>query len=405
MNKFVNFVLKYVKKMIVKACKILYKFLYKFIKVDDDLCVFISFHGRGYSDNPKYIFLEMQNDERFKNKKFIWMIKHRNKCTVENAKVVTYNSPLYFYYLARAKYWIFNCKMPAYLLKKEEQVYIQTWHGTPLKRLGHDIVEVENQTFYRSEITREQMLASYDNDSIKYNYMIAPNEFSFDTFQSAFNVSADKLIKTGYPRNDYLISNNNEEYILKLKQKLNIPLNKKVILYAPTWRDNSYSAKGYTFELKVDFNKWKEILGDDYIVLFKPHYLIVNKFEADNKFVYSFDANIDIVDLYLVSDVLVTDYSSVFFDYANLNKPIYFYMFDLSEYQDELRGFYLDINKDLPGKIFEDELNLVNAIKSNDFDYTKLLEFNKRFNTYEKGIASKRVLDILYNEFENDSLA
>ena len=105
---------------------------------------------------------------------------------------------------------------------------------------------------------------------------------------------------------------------------------------------------GYTFDLQVDFYKWKEVLGDEYVVLFKPHYLIVNKYENTEGlagFLYNINANVDIKELYVISDVLVTDYSSVFFDYAILNRPIYFYMYDLKEYAEELRGFYLDIKK------------------------------------------------------------
>ena len=100
-------------------------------------------------------------------------------------------------------------------------------------------------------------------------------------------------------------------------------------------------------------------------------------------------------------DPLLTDYSSVFFDYAILNRPIYFYMYDLEEYAQDLRGFYLDIHKDLPGKIYRNEEDLLVDLKNNVFDYEHLKEFNAYFNNKEDGNASKRVIDILYKEINH----
>lgn len=281
-------------------------------------------------------------------------------------------------------------------MKKDSQVYLQTWHGTPLKKLAHDIEVPEGTTFYRSEMSVEEMRSTYDNDVSKYNYMISPSAFTTEVFQSAFAIERERLIETGYPRND-ILSNYNSDDIKKIKDKLNLPEGKKIILYAPTWRDNSYNLKGYTFKLEVDFKKWQKILGTDYIVIFKPHYLIVNDFdlEAVKEFVYYIDPKEDISSLYLIADVLVTDYSSVFFDYAILKRPIYFFMYDLDTYRDELRGFYLDIYHDLPGDVIESEDELIQKIFSEKFDYNRLQIFNEQFNNHEDGNASKRVIEIL----------
>ena len=184
----------------------------------------------------------------------------------------------------------------------------------------------------------------------------------------------------------------------RIKEKYNLPKDKKILLYAPTWRDNSYVASGYTFELQADFHLWKEKLPEDTIVLFKPHYLIINKYEKDESltgFLYSIPAEAEINELYIISDALITDYSSVFFDYAILNRPIYFYMYDLQEYASDLRGFYLDIHSDLPGQIYQNELALLKDVKKENFDYKHLIEFNQTFNNREDGNASKRVVDIL----------
>lgn len=392
-------ILRWIKKLAGKTIKAIYGLTYKHIKTDDKTVAFISFHGKGYSDNPRAIFEAMKKDPRFKDYRFIWFIKnHRKKnIQIDGAEVKEYFSLPYFYNMAKAKYWIINCKMPGYMHKKDDQLYLQTWHGTPLKRLGHDIHVKEDATFYRSGMSYEQMCQSYDVDVARYNWMISPNKFCTQVFPSAFGVPKDKLIETGYPRNDFL-SNFKQEDVDKIKDKYKIPKDKKVILYAPTWRDNSYVTAGYTFKLKADFKKWKEKLGNDYVVVFKPHYLIINEFENDKDldgFLYSIDAAEEISQLYPISDVLVTDYSSVFFDYAILKRPIYFYMYDLEEYASDLRGFYLDIHKDLPGKIYKQEEDLLDAIKEGNFDIKKLENFNKTFNNKEDGHASQRVLDVL----------
>ena len=388
-----------VKKIVVPICKCIYAILCRIVPSHQKTVLFISFHGRGYLDNPMALHQYMLKSQQFKEYRFIWAIKnHKQKdIDIENAKIIEYFSISYFYYLARSKYWICNCKLPEYLSKKNNQIYLQTWHGTPLKRLAHDIIVPKGTTFYRSKVSKEKMHQSYDKDVARYTYMISPNKFTTEVFQSAFQINKERLIETGYPRNDCL-SHVTHKQIETLKVKYHIPKDKKVILYAPTWRDNSYSAKGYTFTLSVDFSLWKEKLGDEYIVVFKPHYLIVNSFDTSqfSDFVYYMDATSEISELYLISDLLVTDYSSVFFDYAILKKPIYFYMYDLASYQKELRGFYIDIYKDLPGQVIMEEEKLLESIKSKQFDYQYLTSFNQRFNNKEDGNASKRVIDIVF---------
>ncbi len=396
------YILRIIKKIAGKVIRILYRLTYKLVSVDERLVIFISFHGRGYSDNPRAIYEQMRKDDRFKDYRFIWFIKdHKTKnLEIPGAEIKEYFSFPYFYYLSKAKYWAINCKMPLYICKKPKQVYLQTWHGTPLKRLAHDIQASEDTTFYRSGVSFEQMCYSYDVDVERYNYMISPNKFCTEVFQTSFQIDRDRLIETGYPRNDF-ITNASKEEVIELKKKFNLPLDKKIVLYAPTWRDNSYVASGYTFELKADFEKWRELLGDDYIVVFKPHYLIINKYENDHSldgFLYSIPASAEINELYVLSDILITDYSSVFFDYAVLNRPIYFYMYDLEEYKGELRGFYLDIYKELPGKIYEDESLMLKEIKEGIYDYSYLETFNDRFNSEQDGHCAQKVIDIVFHE-------
>lgn len=394
------FILRFIKKMAGIVIRVCYQLTYKFVSIDDRLVIFISFHGRGYSDNPRAIYEQMKKDEKFKDYRFIWFVKNHKQKNIEipGAEIKEYFSFPYFYYLSKAKYWVINCKMPKYICKKDEQVYLQTWHGTPLKRLGHDIIAPKDATFYRSGATFEEMCESYDIDVARYNYMISPNKFCTEVFQTSFGINRERLIETGYPRNDF-ITNATKEDVVSLKKKFKLPLDKKIVLYAPTWRDNSYVASGYTFELKADFHAWKEVLRDDYVVVFKPHYLIINKYENDHSldgFLYSMSAETEINELYVLSDVLITDYSSVFFDYSVLNRPIYFYMYDLEEYRGELRGFYLDIYSELPGQIYEDEISMLNAVREGQYDYSFLETFNDRFNSEQTGNCAQKVIDIVF---------
>ena len=388
-------IIKIIKKVVFYIITKIYSVVHKLIKTDEKTIIFIAYLGKGYMCNPKYIHQYLLQDSRFKDFKFIWALKDAS-IDINGAKTIKYRSLEYFYYLAKSKFWIVNCKLPKYCLKKENQVYIQTWHGTPLKQLAHDIDVNENTVFYRSKQSREEMVQSYDDDVIKYDYLISPNSYTTDIFESCFKIDKSKIKEYGYPRNDYLVNLTQNE-INNLKNRLSIPKEKKVILYAPTWRDNNFNDKGYVFNLEVDFKKWKSYLGEEWVVLFKPHYLISNKFDLSevSDFVKVFKENIDINELYAVSDMLITDYSSVFFDYSILNRPICFYMYDLKDYEENLRGLYLDIHKDLPGPICENEKDLLEIIKNktyeNDYYKNKLNKFSDKF--MEKGISSKLIAD------------
>lgn len=387
-----------IRLMIIKMILSLFlRILGKFVEIEDRLIIFSSFNGKTYSDNPRYLFEYMRDDEEFADYHFVWAFKKQKE--ISGTKSVKLNSLRYYYLLTKAKYWVFNAKMPTYY-KKSEQIYLQTWHGTPLKRLGHDIFDNGN-TYYRSRLSYKKMLESYDQDSWRWDFLISPNVFASQAFVSAFKIREEKVLEVGYPRVDYLVNSRFDVNIDLIKARYGLPTNKKIILYAPTWRDNSFDVKGYKFQLIVDFHKWKKILGQNTIILFKPHYLISNVYQVPEDltdFVYLMEANADINDAYLMSDSLITDYSSVFFDYANLNRPIYFYMYDFEEYEQELRGFYLNIPNDLPNDVITREDDLLVKINNEDFDYERLRKFNQKFNLWNDGKACSKVVKRIFNE-------
>ena len=391
-------------RRIIRFCLYIYGYLrYKLRgigqKVDNHIIMFHTFNGQAYSDSPKAIYDYMQKNEKYSDFQYIWAFKEPNKYKFlennKNTKVIKSNSKEFEKYLQKAKYWIFNYTVMDYQYPKRNQIFVQCWHGTPLKKLGYDLKNTYNAMNSEEEIHRK-----YKLDAKKFKYIISPSKFASEKFISAWNLKnnnmTNKVIEKGYPRNDFLYNFNNED-IEKFKRKLNLPENKKIILYAPTWRDDEHQAEiGYTYKTQVDFDMLQKELQDEYVILFRAHYLIANSFDFEkyNGFVYDVSKIDDINELYIISDILITDYSSVFFDYANLKRPMIFYMYDFNKYKDDLRGFYLDIDE-LPGEIIKTDIDLIKAIKeTNNFKYNdKYKNFNEKYNYLDDGQATKRVVE------------
>ena len=177
-------------------------------------------------------------------------------------------------------------------------------------------------------------------------------------------------------------------------------MDKKIILYAPTWRDNEYSEAGkYKFASKLDFDLAKEALSDEYIFIVKYHYLVSDQIDWTpyKGFVYTFDETKDIAWLYLVSDILITDYSSVMFDYSLLHRPMFFFAYDLENYKENLRGFYFDFEAEVPGPISQDTRQLICDIKNYKAEEweEKYKVYHEKFNHVDDGHASEKVIDVI----------
>lgn len=379
---------------------------YYFKKVNNHQIIFESFMGRKYVDSPKAIYEYMLSDKKYANFTFIWAFKnpedYKYLIKNKNTKVIKYNSKEYYKAYSTSKYWITNSRVPDVIVKKKNQIYTQCWHGTPLKKLGFDITVQGGNALNSLKDIRYK----YQVDSKKYTYMVSPSRFCTEKFISAFNLKKvgkeDIIIEKGYPRNDYLI-NYKDEDIKRIKKELKLPQDKKILLYAPTWRDNQHeSGVGYTYKTEVDFDYLKEKLQEEYIILFRAHYFVANSFDFKKYkgFVYDVSEYNDINELYVISDILITDYSSVFFDYAILKRPMLFYMYDLDDYKNKLRDFYFDLSE-LPGPIIEKEKELVSEITkiSKNFKYDKKYkDFNNKYNYLDDGQASKRVIETIIKE-------
>lgn len=380
---------------------VIYKYIFKILGnvliKNENKIMFESFFGKYFSDNPRAIYEYLK--EYHPEYDLIWSVDKRNYENFKkfNVKMVKRFSLKWIYHMNTSKYWVTNSRLPLWLPKPKNTVYIQTWHGTPLKRLGVDIEQI-----HMPGTNTEQYKRNFVFEASKWDYLISPNAYSTEIFKRAFNFNKH-LIESGYPRNDFIINNNNKSAIDKIKNELNLPKDKKVILYAPTWRDNQYYSIGrYKFNLQLDLEKLKSELGNDYIILLRLHYLVAENLDLSGyeDFIYDFSHHEDIRELYLIADMLITDYSSVFFDYANLRRPMLFYVYDIEEYRDKLRGFYFDFEKHAPGPLVRTTEELIEEIKKiAEFGFTPtedILAFYDKFCYLEDGRATERVVKEIF---------
>lgn len=369
----------------------------KVFPVKKDLIMFESFLGKQYSDSPRAIYEYMLKSHP--NYTMYWSVD-RNNIDYFRDKQVKYVRRLSFkwiYLMARSKYWVTNSRLPLWIPKPNHTTYLQTWHGTPLKRLAADMKEVHmpgtNTLSYKE---------NFLNEAKKWDYLVSPNAYSTEIFKRAFQFD-HSMIESGYPRNDFLINSNNEETISKVKHKANLPMDKKIILYAPTWRDNQFYARGkYKFNLELNLERLKEEFAEEYIIILRLHYLVAENLDLTGfeGFVYDFSHHDDIRELYLIADLLITDYSSVFFDYAILKRPMLFFVYDIDDYRDNLRGFYFNFEETAPGPLVKTTEEIIIAIKNVDYKefYPSETEeaFYERFCYLEDGYSTKRVVDAVF---------
>ncbi len=384
-----------IKIIILKLIRILYLFLYWIVPTDKKTIIFESNLGKNYTGNPKAIYEKMVEDKLDEKYTCIWILNDTNISIPGNCIKVKKMRFLYLYYLNRASFWVFDTRQPLFVKKKRKTTYVQTWHGTPLKRLALDMETINMGGEKDIELYKDRFRRSVK----RWDFLLSQNNYSTNIFKRAFAFDKE-ILELGYPRNDKLV-NFDFNNINLLKEKLGLPTDKKVILYAPTWRDNAYYEKGkYKFESNIDLKYMYEQLGEEYIIINKAHYLVVDNLDSEglNDFVYTFSNNQDITDLYLVSDILITDYSSVMFDFSVLNRPMIFYVYDIEMYGNDLRGFYFDLKEEAPGPLVKTTRDLVSEVKKISDGYNenyneKYAKFREKYNYLDKGNSSKEFIN------------
>lgn len=352
--------------------------------------------GKSITDSPYAIFLGLNAHETFSNYQHIWVVDHpdtlvfyQEKFKVfQNVSFVIKESNEYLKALTESKFLINNATFPAYFTKKPEQVYINTWHGTPLKHMGFDV----KNNLKGSQNTMKNFLAS--------DYMISPNAHTTNIFKHAFKLDglySGEILEIGYPRIDLTINTTANEAREYLAEHLNLKKS-PIILYCPTWRgknvnDPENSLLNIFEEIKLLNQKLP------HQVLVKVHPFVYSKAkEMPELKPYLVPDFLDTNQLMPAVDLMITDYSSIFFDFLVTDKPIVFYVPDLDKYQNE-RGVYIDLCA-LPGPVadnIQDVITLVSNESYKDADVQeKYAKFKHNFVNYENGSVTERLIESVF---------
>ncbi|PTJ22085.1 hypothetical protein BU035_13275 [Staphylococcus simulans] len=335
------------------------------LPINNNKILMLGFDYR-YSGNSKYLFDFLKHKYSNAELKFVTA----DQSVPPEYRVVP-RSAQFFHELYTSKVIIAESWIPLAFKKKEQQKWIQLWHGTPFKKMLFDSAERRMLQLNSNHKVNKK------KDISKWDYLLADSDIAVSKFNSAFDIEKSKIMNFGYPRNQWLVENkDNESLIAKIKKENNIPMDKKVLLYAPTWRDYNYRMKSDNQDMSylMNISELLEFLGDEYVVINKGHALdtnIENDLEENN--IIQVNNQVDIQKLILCSDAIITDYSSIFFDAIHIDKPFYFLMKDFEKF-DEIRGVYPDIYKAIESLVYTDELLLSQAVKNEKYNQFTLPE-------------------------------
>lgn len=358
------------------------------IPLSPSVILYESGHGASASGNPLQIWRTLTADNRFAGFRHVWVMNSRSAVPAElrgreDVVFVARESDLYLRYLATARYLINDNTFPPYFIRREGQQYLNTWHGTPLKTLGRDI---KNGRMDHRNAARNFLHATH---------IIAPNAFTAECLIEKYDVSGlyrGRLAVTGYPRIDASLNTSRKDMIRK---RLGIESGKPVVLYAPTWRGSLGDRVIDEDRVLADLS---ELSRGDWHLLYRGHSMtsVSNGSVLPDELVVPGD--IDTNDLLTVVDVLITDYSSIFFDFIATGRPIVYYAYDLEEYTQD-RGLYFDMSS-LPGPIcrnIEDTLaSVVEALDAGTPTDISYLSAKEEFCPMEDGNASIRAVDFFF---------
>lgn len=329
----------------------IYTEYYENLEIIDNTILFESFFGDTLSCNPYALLKNFLNDKKFKNYTFIVILNNIKNIPLglqDNRIIyIKRQSDSYLRYLASAKYLINNVSFPFYFIRKPNQFYLNTWHGTPLKTLGKDI---RKPLFDYANVARNFLQATH---------IISQNRYTNDILLDKYNIRdmySGKVAETGYPRVDLTLNLefNQKQEIL---HELGINDRKPVVVYAPTWRGTSERKDFDTARLVRDLHHLK---SDKYHLVFKCHHLAEAVVKKANLNITLVPHHIDTNELLGCTDVLISDYSSIVFDFLHRNKPIISYAYDFDQYVEE-RGMYVSKNE-LLGTVCEDIRSLRKAV-------------------------------------------
>jgi len=341
--------------------------------IDPDLAVFAAYWFRGFSCNPRAIYERAR--ELVPHVRGVWVVNTDGASTVpDGVDYVMAGSREYFDLVARAKWFVNNVNFPNNLVKRDGQVHVMTHHGTPLKKMGLDL-QVERAAALLRRCSR-------------WDFSVSQNAFTTPIWERVYPTRYESL-ETGYPRNDRLANAGEDDYA-RVREALGIEPGRKAVLYTPTHRE--YQEE---YVPTLDLAALAEGLGEEWLVLARAHYFYgdVDQMRAlhDAGRLMDVSGHPSIEDLQIAADVLVTDYSSIMFDYAVLDRPIVIHAPDWDEYRSR-RGTYFDLMEERPGPVAVSEAELVDVLRSGEFAPAERTRFRARFSYLDDGHAAERVV-------------
>ncbi|MEU7352890.1 CDP-glycerol glycerophosphotransferase family protein [Streptomyces albidoflavus] len=353
-----------------------------------DAVLYSSFDGRQYSDSPRAVHEELA--ARDTSLTHLWTVRDQQVDLPPGLTPVALWSAEWYEALARCRHIVTNTQLPEWFERAEGQYVVQTWHGTPLKRIGRDLAG--------SPAADPHYIAALPHRSAQWSLLVSPNRFSTPILRHAFGYTGP-VLESGYPRNDLLDAHGRAERAARVRRRLGIPEDRTVVLYAPTWREDRPKRGGrYALDLPLDPARAAAELGDSHVLLVRRHYLVGGSVPGGDN-VRDVSRSPDVAELLLVSDVLVTDYSSLMFDFAQTGRPMLFHTWDLDHYRDTLRGFYFDFESSAPGPLLTDAEEVVEALrdpKAATAGHREAYDaFRARFCDLDDGTAAARVADAL----------
>ncbi|MFC7309804.1 CDP-glycerol glycerophosphotransferase family protein [Streptomyces monticola] len=350
--------------------------------------LYSSFDGRQYSDSPRAVHEELAR--RGAQLEHLWIVRDQQAVVPPTARPVVLWSAEWYEALARCRAIVTNTHLPQWFERADGQTVVQTWHGTPLKRIGRDVT---------GSISADPgFIATLPARAAQWSALVTPNRASTSILRRAFGYEG-RVLECGYPRNDLLHAVDRGKVAAAVRERLGIPEGKKIVLYAPTWRENQPKSNGrYGLDLQLDLAAAERELGDGHVLLVRRHYLVGGSVPR-TAFVRDVSRYPDVAELLLISDVLITDYSSLMFDFAQTGRPMLFHTYDLDHYRDTLRGFYFDFEAKAPGPLIADQERLFEAVRAPHAATAEHAGAYQRFReTYcdlDDGQAAARVADLV----------
>lgn len=355
-----------------------------FVKTDPELVMFISLMGSRYNDSPRAMYEYMLAHDEYKHFKCVWAFEDPSK--YPDVPSIRIDTPKYFTMLLKAGYWVSNTNIQRGLsFKKKSTHWIYTCHGTAIKLCGNDCP------------------GRKDFDYSKVDTICVQSKFDEMVMKRGFKAREESFLECGRPCSDELFHASDADRI-RVRAKLNIPEGKKVILYAPTWRDSADGGVSYVIKPPIDFKMWERELGNDYIVLFRAHHITTKILNVEfNDFVRDVSDYSEVNDLMIASDVLISDYSAILTDYAILNRPILCFAYDYDDYLKE-RGTYFRLDDELPNKSCRTERELIERIQALDYEKesNNTEKFRKKFIEFG-GNATEQAVRALFSKQQKEA--